>query len=156
MLAGAAGAGGALVKQSLLDVFVFAVVLLLVSRRRGRRIGRGVGALATVAVAVWLASTRGTDPGDLWDAVVVFRQQAASVIATSATGSTPRRLAAMLLALLASGAPVLAVVLARRCPTGRARPDPWPEPRPALAGARHPRLGADRGAAAAAATGCTT
>ena len=53
-LAGASGAGGALVKQSLLDVFVFAAVLALVSRRvptdgrrghrrRGDRGARGVG-----------------------------------------------------------------------------------------------------------------
>ena len=117
VLAGAAGACGALVKQSLLDVFVFAAVLLLASRRVRPLLGVVAGAVATVAVAVWAASARGTQPGELWDAVVVFRQQAASVIAASATGSTPRRLAGMLVALLATGAPVLAVVLARRLPT---------------------------------------
>lgn len=116
VLAGAAGASGALVKQSLLDVFVFAVVLALVSRRVRPVLGIAIGALATVAIAVWAASARGTDPGELWDAVVVFRQQAASVIASSATDSTPRRLGGMLLALLLTGAPVLAVVLARRLP----------------------------------------
>jgi len=116
VLAGASGAAGALVKQSLLDVFVFAAVAVLVSRRVRPALGVAVGAAAAVAIAVWAASARGTDPGELWDAVVVFRQQAASVIASSATGSTPRRMATMLLALVATGAPVLAVVLARRLP----------------------------------------
>ncbi|WP_036506531.1 hypothetical protein [Nocardioides sp. URHA0020] len=120
-LAGASGAGGALVKQSLLDVFVFSAVLLLVSRRVRPALGIAVGAVTTVALAVWLSSHRGTDPGELWDAVVVFRQQAASVIATSATDTTQQRLLGMLFALLATGAPLLMVVLARRLPS-RATP----------------------------------
>ena len=91
-------------------------MLCLVSRRARPVLGVAVGAVATVGVAVWAAAARGTDPGELWDAVVVFRQQAAAVIASSATGSTPHRLGAMLLALVATGAPVLAVVLARRLP----------------------------------------
>ncbi len=116
VLAGASGAGGALVKQSLLDVFVFVAVLCLVGRRARPALGVAFGAAATVGVAVWAASARGTAPGELWDAVVVFRQQAAAVIASSATGSTPLRLGAMLLALVATGAPVLAVVFLRRMP----------------------------------------
>jgi hypothetical protein len=134
VLAGVSGAGGALVKQSLVDVFVFVAVLCLVSRRVRPVLGVAVGATATVGIAVWASAARGTDPGELWDAVVVFRQQAAAVIASSATGSTPRRLGAMLLALVATGAPVLAVVLARRLPkraapatTGRQSVDlRWP------------------------------
>jgi len=121
VLAGASGTGAALVKQSLLDVFVFVVVLCLVSRRTRPLLGVVVGAAATVGVAGWAAAARGTDPGELWDAVIVFRQQAAAVIASSATGSTTQRLGAMLLALVATGAPVLAVALARRLPT-RAAP----------------------------------
>lgn len=114
LLAGVLGACGALVKQSLLDVFVLAVVLLLM-RRRFRALGAvTAAALATVALAVLLASWRGTSPSDLWEAVVVFRQEAASVIASSATGSTTTRLGGLLLALLASGAPLLVVALARR------------------------------------------
>jgi hypothetical protein len=116
VLAGAAGVGGALVKQSLLDVFVFAAVLLVVSRRWRPALGIVAGAAATVALTLWAASARGTGLGELWDAVVVFRQQAASVIATSATDSTPRRLVGMLVALVGSGVPVLVVVLARRLP----------------------------------------
>jgi hypothetical protein len=114
LLAGVLAASGAMVKQSLLDVFVLAAVLLTM-RRRWRALGIvGVGALATFAVVVWAASLRGTSPGELWDAVVVFRRQAAAVIADSATDSTTSRLNGMLLALLASGAPLLLGVLLRR------------------------------------------
>ncbi|QWF23472.1 hypothetical protein KM427_07070 [Nocardioides sp. LMS-CY] len=112
--AGAAGAGGALVKQSLLDVFVFAAVLVLVARRGRPALGVAAGAVAAVAVALWAAWARGTDPGELWEAVVVFRQEAAAVIAASATDSTTRRLGGLFLALLATGVPVLGVVLGRR------------------------------------------
>lgn len=120
-LAGAAGAGGALVKQSLLDVFVFAAVLALVSRRVRPVLGVAAGAVLTVALAVWAASTRGTDPAELWDAVVVFRQEAAAVIARSATDTTPRRLGGLLLALVATGVPLLVIVLGRGL---RRRPTP--------------------------------
>lgn len=114
LLAGVLGACGALVKQSLLDVFVLAAVLLLMRRRWGALGAVAAAALATFALGALLASWRGTDPGALWDAVVVFRQEAASVIAASATGSTTARLGGLLLALLASGAPLLVVALARR------------------------------------------
>lgn len=114
LLAGVLGACGALVKQSLLDVFVLAVVLLLMRRRFGALGAVAAAAVATAGVAVLLASWRGTDPTELWGAVVVFRREAASVIASSATGSTTARLGGLLVALLASGAPLLAVALARR------------------------------------------
>jgi hypothetical protein len=114
LLAGVLGACAALVKQSLLDVFVLAVVLL-VARRRWGPLGAGaLAALATVVLAVLLAWWRGTAPGDLWDAVVVFRREAAAVIASSATDSTTTRLGGMLLALLLTGAPLLFLVLLRR------------------------------------------
>ena len=114
LLAGLLGACGALVKQSLLDVFVLALVLLLARRRYGALGAVVLAALVTVAAAVGLAAWRGTGPGDLWDAVVVFRREAASVIATSATGSTTERLLVLLLALLATAAPLLAAALVRR------------------------------------------
>ncbi|MDF1603971.1 hypothetical protein [Nocardioides sp. YIM 152315] len=129
VLAGAAGAGGALVKQSLLDVFVFTAALLLVSRRARPALGVAVGALAAVGLALWAAAARGTGPGELWEAVVVFRREAASVIAESATDSTTRRLGALMIALVGTGAPLLVLVLARRLPR---RADPavpdlrWP------------------------------
>ncbi|KQW49199.1 hypothetical protein ASC77_10940 [Nocardioides sp. Root1257] len=114
VLAGVLGAGGALVKQSLLDVFVLAIVLLVARRRWGALGAVAAGALVTVAVAVAGAALLGTAPGELWDAVVVFRHDAAAVIAASATGSTTTRLGGMLLALVATGAPLLAIALARR------------------------------------------
>jgi hypothetical protein len=114
LLAGVLGACGALVKQSLLDVFVLAVVLLVARRRFGALGAVVAGALATVAFAVGASALRGTAPDELWEAVVVFRREAAAVIAASATGSTTTRLGGMLLALLATGSPLLAIALARR------------------------------------------
>jgi hypothetical protein len=134
--AGAAGATGALVKQSLLDVFVFAVVLVLTQiRSRGSAttmrvaVGGVAGATAVTAATVWAAKLRGTRPGDLWDATVVFRQQAASVIADSATGTTTERLRGLLLALAVSGAPLIVVALNRTTRDSRAARAPdlrWP------------------------------
>lgn len=114
LLAGVLGACGALVKQSLLDVFVLALVVLLARRRWGALGAVLLGAVGTVAIAVLAAWSRGTPPLDLWDAVVVFRQEAAAVIAASATSSTTTRLGVLLLALLGTGAPLLGVALVRR------------------------------------------
>jgi hypothetical protein len=116
--AGAAGAAGAtafLVKQSILDVFVF-VLAVAIARRRpaGVRLVAGVvcGAAVTTAVVLWAADVRGTGAADLWHAVVTFRGEASSVIARSATATTAGRLAGLLLALLGSGAVLLAGALA--------------------------------------------
>lgn len=114
LLAGTLGACGALVKQSLLDVFVLSLVLLVARRRFAALAVVAGAALVTIASAVGAAALLGTSPGALWDAVIVFRQEAASVIAASATGSTTIRLGGLLLALLATGAPLLFVALARR------------------------------------------
>ena len=72
------GAGGALVKQSLLDVFVLAVVLLLMRRRSGRARRSRSARPRPSRSRSGPPHARGTDPGELWDAVVVFRQQAAA------------------------------------------------------------------------------
>lgn len=117
LLAGALGACGALVKQSLLDVFVLAAVLLLLRRRLAALAAVAAGAVTTFAVAVALAATRGTAPGELWQAVVVFRQDAGAVITQSATSATTYRLGGLLLALLGTGLPLLAVALGRRLRT---------------------------------------
>ncbi|CAB4701915.1 unannotated protein [freshwater metagenome] len=76
-------------------------------------VGAVVGAAAVLVAVLAVAHARGTDLGELWEAVVVFRGDAARVIAESATGSTTARLAGLLGALAASGAPLLAVVLLR-------------------------------------------
>ena len=129
LLAGAAGAAGAMVKQSLLDVFVVALVLAITQARdRGtgttvRVLGGGfAGSLVTTAATVAVAARRGTDPVDLWHAVVAFRGQAASVIAQSATGTTSDRLGGLLVALVVSGAPLIAVALLRTLRRGVPRP----------------------------------
>ncbi|MEI5672036.1 MULTISPECIES: hypothetical protein [unclassified Nocardioides] len=121
LLAGVAGACGAMVKQNLIDVFVLLAALVVLQwrpRRDGSAAltrtlaGAGAGALAAVALAVWLAALRGTDPGALWDAVVSFRGEAAAKIVSSATETTTRRLLGMIGALVASGAPLLVAALA--------------------------------------------
>lgn len=114
LLAGALGACGALVKQSLLDVFVLAVVLLVLRRRPGALLAVAAGAIVTVGVAVALAATRGTDPHELWQGVVVFRQDAGAVITESATSATLLRLGVLALAVLGTGVPLLVLALTRR------------------------------------------
>ena len=113
VLAGVLGAAALMIKQSLLDVFVAAAVLL-VARRRLPALGVVLAAgLGAVAVGVAAAAWRGTSPAELWGAVVVFRGEAAAVIASSADESTSHRLGGLLLALLGTGVPVLAVALGR-------------------------------------------
>ncbi|WP_244929833.1 hypothetical protein [Nocardioides sp. W7] len=137
LLAGVAGACGAMVKQNLVDVFVLlaALVVLQWRPRRGESTvgsrtlaGSVVGALAAVGVAVSLAALRGTDPGPLWEAVVSFRGEAAAKIVSAATETTTRRLLGMIGALLASGAPFLiaALILATRRPVREAGDSPGP------------------------------
>lgn len=112
--AGAAGAGAVLTKQSFLDVFVLLLALLItgsLSRQSGSRVaaalGAGLGAGVVVLAAVSGAAALGTDPTELWSAVVSFRGEAMSVLLESPTAG--RRLRLMCLALLGSGAPLLVV-----------------------------------------------
>jgi hypothetical protein len=122
LAAGAAGAGAALTKQNLLDVFVLVLALLAIGglRRRGddlRRLvasalGTAVGAGTVVAGAVAAAASLGTSPGELWTAVVAFRGEATPVLLESPHSG--HRLQMMLLALLGSGAPLLVGVLLLR------------------------------------------
>ena len=109
--AGVAGALAALTKQSQLDVFVAVLALALVGRRRGLLVGSLAGAAVTVLVALQVSKVLGTSAGDLWDALVIFRGEAAQVIAASSTETTPRRFAGMMGALVASAAPFVAVGL---------------------------------------------
>lgn len=120
LLTGAAGASAmcaVLVKQNVIDVFVFALIVLVASRgllsHAGRRVGAFLGASGTVlAAALGAAALRGTTPAQLWDAIVVFRLHAAAVIHASASGATAERMSQLALASLASGAVVLLVVAA--------------------------------------------
>ena len=115
--AGASGMAAALVKQNVIDVFVFAVVLVVVSRGRVDRLGRRVAAFAAgaagmLAVAVAGAWAQGTSAGGLWDAIVVFRIQASGAIGSSASEATPQRMTELVVAFLTSGAASVLVVSA--------------------------------------------
>lgn len=111
VVAGAAGMLAVLSKQSQVDVFVVVLVLVLLTRRVELLLGVATGALLTLVAALQVSQHLGTSPGDLWDAVVTFRRDAAQVIAESATATTPRRLVGMLAALAASAAPFVVVGL---------------------------------------------
>ncbi len=128
LAAGAAGAGAAMVKQSLVDVFVVALVLLFTSGAARRKLpGLLLGALGTTAVLVAVAQARGTVPADLWDAVATFRIDAARELAGDSAGA-PGRLAGLLGALAASGVPLVVAAFAWK---GRGDPSvqgPWTAP----------------------------
>jgi hypothetical protein len=128
LAAGAAGAAGVMVKQSLVDVFVVVLVLLFTSGAARRKLpGLLLGALLTTAVVVAAAWARGTVPADLWDAVVTFRIDAARELAVD-NGHGPRRLAGLVGALAASAVPLVIGALAWK---GRDAPSvqgPWTAP----------------------------
>jgi hypothetical protein len=122
VVAGASGVTAFMVKQSILDVFVFVLAVVVSQRRPGMvRLVAGAagGAVVMTALVLWGAHARGTGAADLWDAVVVFRGQASSVIAESATARTAQRLGGVVLAVLGSGAAFVAgtlIWIARRRP----------------------------------------
>ena len=128
LAAGAAGAVGALVKQSMVDVFVVAIVLLFTSGAARRKFpGLLAGALITTAVVVAAAWARGTVPADLWDAVVTFRVDAARELAGD-SGNAPARLAGLVGALAASGVPLVVAALAWKGRGEPSRQGPWTAP----------------------------
>ncbi|MCW2766569.1 MAG: hypothetical protein JWO11_2528 [Nocardioides sp.] len=139
MAAGALAAGAALIKQNVVDVFVFAaVVTVQLARSRpgrsaaGRLVAFGTGALVATAVAVAAATARGTRPGALWDAVIMFRFDAAAVIRASANDATAARFHSLLLAFLFSGAPLVVAACAVRLRATVASVDPPARPVPDL------------------------
>jgi hypothetical protein len=118
--AGAAGAAAALLKQNLVEVWLAmaVVVLAYALRGEGRRGARLLGGFLGGAVLVAgplliLAWERGTTIADIWDAIVVFRIQAGDVIVEGASKATPDRARRLALAFLATGMPVLLVLLTR-------------------------------------------
>jgi len=128
LAAGAAGAVAALVKQSMVDVFVVAAVLVLTSSAARRRLpGLLLGALVTTAVVVAAAWARGTVPADLWDAVVTFRIDAARELAGD-SGNASTRLAGLVGALAASGVPLLVAAFAWKGRGDPSRQGPWTAP----------------------------
>ena len=126
--AGVTGAFAALIKQSQVEVFVLAAVLVLTSGAARRRLpGLITGALVTVVLVVGAAWARGTVPAELWEAVVTFRIDAARELAQD-SGDAPARLAGLLGALAASGVPLLVAAFVWK---GRGQPSvqgPWTAP----------------------------
>jgi len=120
-LAGAAAAAAPLVKQNVLDALVVAGVLVLqglrsATRRHTLALAAAVlagASLATLGCLVW-ADARGTEPSLLWDAVVTFRGQAATVIDSSSSDSTFQRFLQLVGSAAMSGAPLLLVVMLLR------------------------------------------
>jgi hypothetical protein len=114
--AGAVAAAGAMVKQNFLDAFVFGATLLaaeVCTRQTRLRDSAGSflalltsGAL-TLGAILGFAAARGTSPGALWDALIVFRFDAAASIAGSAADSTQDRFVRLVLLFCVSGALVL-------------------------------------------------
>ncbi|WP_460819169.1 hypothetical protein [Nocardioides korecus] len=116
LLAGASGAAAILVKQNMLDVAVFVVVLLLATALRDRAWARsarlaglavagGVVGTAAVLLPAWAA---GTTPWGVFDAMYPFRLKATSVMNVNAD----ERLAhgvSMVLTWVTTGAPLLLV-----------------------------------------------
>ncbi len=118
--AGVVGAAAASIKQNLVDVLVLAVLLalVLVIGHRWRRAVRllawcAAGAAALTGAVLVLAATRGTSPGGLWDAVVLFRLHASQVIASAASSATGIRGGRLFLAFVGTGVPVLLLLLLR-------------------------------------------
>ncbi|MCD9197360.1 ArnT family glycosyltransferase [Aeromicrobium wangtongii] len=130
---GVAGTCAVLVKQNLVDVAVFATVLVVAMRWFGRRdrsarpqvrIGYLVaGVVTTVVIAsVWVLA-RGTSPLDVFHAMYAFRVQAARTISEGGGLAHARPRAALLAwAWVSSGLALLTVAVAVTAPRWRRSP----------------------------------
>lgn len=116
LLVGVFGASAALVKQNFVDVFVFAAAALVVHARQGGEHRRRAlvlagaltcGGLLTGVAVLGVAALLGSDPVELWDALVVFRGEASAVLAASATAATVQRFAILIAALVATALPLV-------------------------------------------------
>jgi 4-amino-4-deoxy-L-arabinose transferase-like glycosyltransferase len=132
LLTGIAGSAALLVKQNLIDVFVFAVVCWVVALSRGRTGGRSlrdlvllalVGALLTYTVVMLAALAHGTTPGSVFEATYPFRIEAAKVMAASASDTAELRLHRLGLSFLLSAAPFVLGGFVAHC----VRRTPFPE-----------------------------
>lgn len=128
--AGAFAACGPLIKQNLFDGLLAIGTVVLVAALARRVPRRRLAAIAVVAIVSAVVTTglvlgwstwRGTSVPELWQGVVVFRADAASVISAEATAATRSRF--YLLALIfAVGGPLALTLLALR--TARRTPTP--------------------------------
>ncbi len=130
-LTGACAVAAPLVKQNMLDVFVFAVVLAAVTAWRQRAQGRAllhdagsalVGALVTAGAVLGVAATRGTSPAGVFYAMYPFRLQAAAVLTHQSPALRLAHLSALSRVELYSLGPVVLVALVVVVLTRRLRP----------------------------------
>lgn len=116
MAAGGLAMAAAMVKQNVLDAYVFALVALIGLRRRDaawKRVFAGfvAGSAVALGAVVGMASVRGTSPANLWHAVVTFRLQASALIGSGMSDERADRLLLLVLALFVSGCGVILTVL---------------------------------------------
>lgn len=119
-LAGAAGVAAVLVKQNMVDVFVFAAVaVVLAGWRKAASTGvvrlvlaAGAGAVAALVVLLGLAASLGTMPGAVLFAMYPFRVRAAGVMGHAGVNDRVNRLSSIAFNELISGGLVVLVVLA--------------------------------------------
>lgn len=116
--AGVCAVAAAMVKQNMIDVVVFAVVLGLVAGVRRlvavrvllrRALLAAVAGLVAFALVLAGALTRGTTPGALYFAMYPFRLRASRVMAHESQVSRMHHLRHMLHSWVASGAPIVVV-----------------------------------------------
>ncbi len=128
---GACATAAVLVKQNMLDVFVFAVVLVAVVAWRHREqrpslwrdAGSAlVGALVVAGGVLGVAAVRGTSPGGVFYAMYPFRLQAAAVITHEGPALRLAHLAGLGKSELWSLGPVVLVALLGVLLTRRLRP----------------------------------
>ena len=103
LVAGMAAVSAALIKQNVVDVVVFGIVLLYLVQGRVGGLGARAAVFASGSVTMLAAALagawwRGSSPIALWDAVVMFRLQASSVLDSHALSALPDRFSRLLLA----------------------------------------------------------
>ena len=128
---GACATAAVLVKQNMVDVFVFAVVLVAVvawrQREQRRRLlhdagSAFVGGLVVAGGVLGVAAVRGTSPGGVFFAMYPFRLQAAAVITHESPGLRLAHLATLGRSELSSLGPIVLVALLVVLLTRRLRP----------------------------------
>ena len=121
VLAGVCAAGAVLVKQNMIDVFLFSGVLALVAWRTGhlafadvRRLALSLlgGALATVAVVLAYAGLHGTSLSDVFFSMYTFRAKAAGTFLSYNADQVAIRMTRLVVQELFSGGVLLVGLLA--------------------------------------------
>lgn len=118
LLGGVAAAGAVLVKQNMLDVFVFAALLLLTSGRHRQLPVRSfmgffaLGAMLATTLVLACAAARGTPPLEVFKAMYLFRLEAAPVVASQPRAALLARLVELGTALGLHGVAALVIASA--------------------------------------------